>query len=124
MLLIVRSSKNDDNNNNDDNDDEGEPTNNVRSKVSTLVDVTDEYKQFNDSYSLPIHKSVYENTQKYYDESPPRPQHQQSAVPPMDWSKVSQLDLQPRLPDDPNISNKDKDILRTQKLQRAMIYSM
>ena len=58
------------------------------------------------------------------EEESPRPQHKQPALPPTNWELVSQLNLQPRVPDANKPSLQDRHQIHQMKLLRASKYSV
>eukprot|EP01084_Bolivina_argentea_P291393 500809_1 len=92
-----------------------------------IVDMI-EYNE-NDTYQTehrPLKNNQFYVDRYPNDDSPPRPQHKQSAVPPINWKLVSRLDLLPRLPDQDkaSISHKTRHHIHHIKLKRAIKYSV
>ena len=101
-----------------------------RENASTLVNVTHEYEPAKRSYlqqafpSYARHRPYHHGHHHHQHErerhdSPPMPQHKQSAVPPMNWGLVSRLDLQPRVRDDDQPSTQNRHEKHMHKLLRA-----
>lgn len=113
-----------------------------RTKISSLVCVTDEYQ-----FLGPGHLPSYTGSDKkeirrlpgyeeyefdenldyekfpYSMEESPRPQHKQKPLSPTNWELVSRLNLQPRIADNFH-SKQDHERMHQMKLLRAIKYSV